>query len=241
MKYLFNYLKFNENITEDAENLYLRYLRQLDIYKKYFVDNYEYVIKSETTKEDFIWNYNNKVYLLRIKVEDANMNIKDINFIIKDDVIKGNEIVHVNVGSKDALFSKSFLKEFLIIEFRSGKKLLQKLLQSENEGYLPIFKVYLEENIFDKEYMYINIMEVERFKYSEQWYDVIPYLLNFGSEKEIVKWYSNIQNDKLFSILKYIKENVHVDNVNRLKDILNRNGIPLDSFDTGVDMSEMGF
>ena len=245
MKYLFNYLKFNENITEDAENLYLRYLRQLDIYKKYFVDNI-FVIESETTKEDFMRNYNNRVYFLKLKLEDSARNtnlpyISRININIRYGFIKGSESVHVNIGSNDALFSELFLKEFLIMEFRSGKKLLQKLLQSENEGYLPIFKVYLEENIFDKEYMYINIMEVERFKYSEQWYDVIPYLLNFGSEKEIVKWYSNIQNDKLFSILKYIKENVHVDNVNRLKDILNRNGIPLDSFDTGVDMSEMGF
>ena len=191
-------------------------------------------------------NYNNRVYFLKLKLEDSARNtnlpyISRININIRYGFIKGSESVHVNIGSNDALFSELFLKEFLIMEFRSGKKLLQKLLQSENEGYLPIFKVYLEENIFDKEYMYINIMEVERFKYSEQWYDVIPYLLNFGSEKEIVKWYSNIQNDKLFSILKYIKENVHVDNVNRLKDILNRNGIPLDSFDTGVDMSEMGF
>ena len=116
MKYLFNYLKFNENITEDAENLYLRYLRQLDIYKKYFVDNI-FVIESETTKEDFMRNYNNRVYFLKLKLEDSARNtnlpyISRININIRYGFIKGSESVHVNIGSNDALFSELFLKEF---------------------------------------------------------------------------------------------------------------------------------
>ena len=248
MRYLLRYSLFES--SDIPQKVFNEYCNIVQPYIDCFVKYFDLKLLYTSTLEMFIDMYNSKTFdpIFEVNLStdsytsessiDVNIKLSDTKIEITSDSLKKPLITLITrkLIRKECLFNKTFIN---------------LVKNDKNNGYYIDFRINHGDNLFIDN---IDLYSISKclntpIKKYDDWCRLLPFIIKFGTDDEIKRFWSEVNDIDKFKMIKLLKSDANnyksPKNIkenpdcrgfyDRLKSIIDVD------FNTGKDMGEMGF